>query len=535
MIGKNIQKRSINRLLAMILGVLMLSGIIPISTQAATTTEKVIRVGYYENEGFQNYNAETGEYSGYSYEFLMALQQYTNWKYEFVPCTFSDGLTMLENGELDIMNNVSKTEEREQVLDFSTLSSGENTAYLVMKSGDTRVAYEDLDAIAKTKIGLAEDSIYSQRLVNYFAKEGVNANIEWYPSHEKVTEAFESGAVDAYVITSSKKTDEHIILSFSPDTYYVATTKGNNEIVQELNSAITSLRANNPYFETHLKEKYYGQATENYTVLTEDEKQYIAENPVIRVSYQADWYPLSYKDENGDFAGAVRGVYDLLEQKTGLKFEYVPLENSDDSNDITEAYQSQIMAELPCDFSYAAQFDVKLSKAFVTPSLVEVANHHLVQGDTIALTEGDYLSELCEKIYGPEYNYVYCDSVDECMNQVKRKDADGTILLSYESEYYRNKVKYNFLNYTIVDSGSYSLSIAVSNNADPRLYQIIQKGLNAISTGEILNVFDESLQDARDDDFLTLLYKNPIQTCFFIVSLVGCYLCVHWDMRLFGS
>ncbi len=488
---------------------------------SAKSQRKVVRVGYYESSGFQEYDEDTGIYSGYSYEFLMAMQQYTDWEYEFVPCGFSEGLSMLERGEIDLMNNVSMTDEREKIFEFTSLSSGENVAYLAMKSGDTRVAYEDLDAMSEIKIGLAKDSIYSERLVSFFDKNGMTVDIEWFDSRAEVTSAFESGEVDAYVITSSTRTDEHVILSYAPDLYYIASQKGNSDLIDEVDDAITALRENDPYFELHLQEKYYGISTENYTILTASEKAYLQENPVARVIYPADWYPMAYRDKNGEFKGAIRGIYDLIEERTGIRFEYVPIDPENDSDSITEGYQAQIMAVQPLDFSGAAMYDVKLTQAFVSPPLMEVANHMLKPGDTIVLVDGDYLSEVSQKVYGDAYQYIFCDSVEECMDIVKKGGADGTVLISYESEFYRQQHQYNRLMYTIVDDGSYSLAIAVANDTDPRLYAILQKGLNSISKGESSNLFNNTLRSLQKKDMLTMLYDHPLPTFLAAIVIMG--------------
>lgn len=493
-----------------------------VSASAEIQTPTVVRVGYYQLNGFQEYDENTGEYSGYSYEFLMALQQYENLVYEFVPCErFSKGLAMLEAGEIDILNNVTKTSEREEIYDFTTLSAGENTAFLVMPAGDTRVGYGDYASLKTIKIGLSPDSIYSQKLIDTLTEKNVDANIVWYDTRAEVVSAFKNNEVDAYVITSSNSNNEHVILSFAPDAYYIAVAKGNKEVVRMLDSAITSLRANNPYFEVHLKEKYYRKSSENYTVLTKSEKEFIKENPVVRVTYQPEWQPISYMDNNGEFAGAVRDVYDLITERTGLQFEFVPLDNNDTSNNITSKYGTLIMAELPTDFNSAEIYNVRLTQAFITPTIMEVANAKLTDGDTISLVNDDYLSKLCKRIYGDTYNYVYCETVDECIEMVRKQKADGTVLLSYESEYYRSKIQYSRLVYTIIDTGSYSLSIAVANDADIRLYQIMQKGLNAISESEIINIFNTNASKTSTDDLLTYVSKNPLMSFIFAVIFIG--------------
>ena len=485
----------------------------------ANDDARIVRVGYYQYKNFQEYDEETEQYSGYSYEFLMALSQYTNWKLEFVPCTFNEALVMLENGELDLVNDVSKTEERESKYEFSSLSTGETVSYLVMKSGDTRVAYDDLEGIAGIKIALSRQSIHSEQLLATLKVRGVIPDAVWFDNHEEVMKAVEEGKADAYITTSTTVTNEHTILSFSPEPYYLATTKGNTRLMAEVNHAIESLRANSPRFEANLSEKYYSKINENYTVFTRKEQEYIAKNQLTRVLYVPNWYPISYQDDKGEFAGPIRGIYDLLEERTGLKFEFVPVDLDNESNDIVRTYNCYIMADQPTDYSGASLYDVKLTQAFVNPPLVEISTHTLSSGDTIALVSGDYLSEVVERVFGDRFQYVYLDSLEDCLTQVKDKTADGTILISYEAEYYRNMREYRNLVYTIVNEGSYGLSAAVSNEADPCLYSIIVKGLNSLTAGEISNIFNNTLQSLQKDDFLTVIYKNPAPA-FAVMALI---------------
>lgn len=525
------------KILSFIMVIIVLSTAV-FASSGQSNSPRVVRVGYYINDGFQDYDEGKDVYSGYSYEFLMALQQYTNWKYEFVPCQFAEGLEMLKNGELDLMNNVTKTDDREEIYEFTHLSTGENIAYLAMKPGDTRVALDDLEGIAKIKIGLAKDSLYSTRLISYLESYNLTPNIEWYDTRDDVTSAFENDEVDAYIITSSKKTNEHIILSFSPEAYYIASAKGNDELIRELDKSISALRINDPSFEYKLKEKYYGRTTENYTVLTSEEKEYIAENPVTRVLYQQNWYPLCYSDKNGEFAGAIRGVYDLISERTGMKFEFVPVDENNDSDNIVEGYNALVMAEQPTDFSGAEKYNIKLTKSFVSPPLMEVANHILSPGDSIALVEGDYLSDVCHEIYGDSFKYIECSSIDECLEKVHNKLADGTVLISYESEFYRQMGKYSALTYTIVDEGHYSLSIGVSNEADQRLYSILQKGLNSIDAGEMTNIMNNTLMSLHKEDFLSLLNRNPLPVLIvaaIIISLIVGLVIVLLFMRKLRS
>ena len=73
---------------------------------------QIIRVGSVEDTF--NYVDKNGVRRGYGYELMQALAGYTGWKFEYVKCDWSDCFDKLENGEIDIMGDISYTDERAQ-------------------------------------------------------------------------------------------------------------------------------------------------------------------------------------------------------------------------------------------------------------------------------------------------------------------------------------------------------------------------------------------------------------------------------------
>ncbi len=129
----------IYRTLAVALAVLaVLSTIMPAPAYAANTDQQVktVRVGWLvSNEGFQN--GTPGErLSGWGYEYLQTLSSYTpGWQYEYVSGTFTELMDMLEAGEIDLMPNISYSEERAQKLLFSSNPEG-TERYLIYAKPD---------------------------------------------------------------------------------------------------------------------------------------------------------------------------------------------------------------------------------------------------------------------------------------------------------------------------------------------------------------------------------------------------------------
>ena len=94
----------------------------------STNVEKTVKVGYLINgEKFMSGASHEEDKDGYAYEYLRTVASYTGWKYEYVYGYFSDLCKMLENGELDIVPDITYTEERSKVMNFPDHEMGVET------------------------------------------------------------------------------------------------------------------------------------------------------------------------------------------------------------------------------------------------------------------------------------------------------------------------------------------------------------------------------------------------------------------------
>ncbi|MEE1159415.1 MAG: transporter substrate-binding domain-containing protein, partial [Atopobiaceae bacterium] len=87
----------------------------PSQAYARESDGKVVRVGWYES-AFHSTD-QFGRRSGYGYEYQQRIATYTGWKYEYVEGSWSELYEMLASGQIDLLSDVSYTEERaEQIL-----------------------------------------------------------------------------------------------------------------------------------------------------------------------------------------------------------------------------------------------------------------------------------------------------------------------------------------------------------------------------------------------------------------------------------
>lgn len=108
--------------------------------------DKIVRVAYVLAEDFQEGRDGEPKY-GYGYEYLKKISYYTGWKYEYVYGSFAELLQKLANGEIDLMGNISYTEERAQFINYSNEPEGDEYFYVYGYAGQTKIDASNPDKL----------------------------------------------------------------------------------------------------------------------------------------------------------------------------------------------------------------------------------------------------------------------------------------------------------------------------------------------------------------------------------------------------
>ena len=118
------------RILAVLCAVLTAFLLLPAAGPADAAPETV-RVGYYENEIFQEGAEEGAVKTGYAYEYYRKISEYTGWRYEYVYGSFGDLYQMLLDGEIDLLAGLAWREDREEKIGYPEAVMGRESYYLI--------------------------------------------------------------------------------------------------------------------------------------------------------------------------------------------------------------------------------------------------------------------------------------------------------------------------------------------------------------------------------------------------------------------
>ena len=218
----------------------------------------LVRVGYYENEVFQEGAAEGAVKTGYAYEYYRKLSEYTGWKYEYVYGGYGELYQMLLEGEIDLLAGLAWREERVGLIAYPDAIMGSESYYLVKQ--DTEIGITaDPNTLNGKKIGVLDSAMVSV-LNRYLEEHDVQANVLIFPDHAQLFSAFDSKQLDVFVAESDGSyVREHaeVLCAFGSSDYYLCVSIKRPDLLAELNEAQTLLAAEEPNYLDSLSTKYY--------------------------------------------------------------------------------------------------------------------------------------------------------------------------------------------------------------------------------------------------------------------------------------
>jgi len=507
---KGIKNGFAARALCLLVAAALFAAVLPAGVFAADTDRRVVKVGYYPLVNFQEYDDASGTYRGYSYDYMMAAAQYAGWKYEFVPVeSYDAGIEMLENGDIDLMNGVEQSSDLSGKVYFSSIPSGNSCTCLDVNPDNTEVAFEDFESFANLTVGLDYNSSRNVGFIDYCKDNDCLPRLIYYHSEEEVEAAMENGEIDAELVSSLQDVGLRSVAKFSSSSYYFAVAKGNGELLKELNAAMNELKVTDPYFEEKIYSKYHANSADQQTVISESEKEYVKENPVVTVSYNPAWYPLAYKDGSGEMAGTMVSVFQMITDRTGLRFQFVADNTFSETLKDFAAGKTQMMAGFPYDYTWAARYNALVTEPFATFTYFAAYKSDAAQGNTVAVPRDSYQRYLSSEIRKDSYNYLDYNTMGQCLQAVLNGGADYAFLDSNQLEYYQEKEEFRGLSFKAIQGAEYRLSLAVSESADSRLYSILNKAIASAGSSAFSGIFRETSYDSGARSLLDLIYMNP--------------------------
>ena len=523
---QTLMRKSVCALLSLLL---LLSVVLPVKAAAETAPVKVVRVGSFEDTF--NYVNEKGARKGYGYELLQTLSGYTGWQFEYVTCDWSDCFEKLKNGEIDIMGDISYTEDRTEEMLFSDEPMGEEKDYLYADLSREDITASDFKTLNGKKIGVLMGTEPEVMLTEWEEKYDLKTQHVNISNNEDAKQKLANHEIDCFVSMEESFWTELGISTItrvgSSDIYY-AINKDRADIKEELDNAMRALEDADPFYTADLYKRYFSM---DYTpILTGEEKAWLKEHGVIRMGFlTSDSGVSTYNPSTGEITGTITDYIQFAADCLGnqeLEFQLVGYDSKEAELDALKSGEIDMIFHFDQNPNLAEEYHFARTNTTWTSNLMAVTNkQHFNENNVtrIAVPQNKLSLKKYLAFYYPQWEIVDCDTQEDAVKLVKDGQADCFVTgISSENKYSK---KYSFYSVPLLNPVKSCFAV---NSGNRSLLSILNKTIKAMPVNMLagaLAMYKSSarkvtLSDFIKDNFFMVLLVSSIAVAVILLTIL---------------
>ena len=250
-------------------------------------------------------------------------------------------------------------------------------------------------------------------------------------------------------------------------------------------------------------EIYYSDVTS--VRLSAEEKAWIKEHPIIRVAPDPDFPPIEFFDEAGQYKGLAADMVRLAAERVGIKLDIIKLANWNQVLEQLQTRRVDMAAAMPQDknninyLNFTSPYDNFPSVIITKTDMSGRVRLKNLFDEKVAVVSG-WPEEAWVKENYPDLEIISVPDTVEGLNQVSFGEVKAMVSFLPTASYYLSK--HGMTNLRIAGKTQLSFPDAFAVRKDwPELVGILQKGLNAITAEERLEIHrrwiqqDKTIQD----------------------------------------
>lgn len=514
---------------AMLCLLLLLPALFPVKAAAETVPAKVVRVGSFEDTF--NYVNEKGIRKGYGYELLQTLSGYTGWQLEYVTCDWSDCFEKLKNGEIDIMGDISYTEDRTEEMLFSDEPMGEEKDYLYADLSRADISASDYKTLNGKKIGVLMGTEPEVMLTEWEEKYDLKTQHVNISNNEDAKQKLANHEIDCFVSMEESFWTELGISTItrvgSSDIYY-AINKDRADIKEELDNAMRALEDADPFYTADLYKRYFSM---DYTpILTGEEKAWLKKHGAIRMGFLTGDSGVSvYDPSTGELTGTITDYIRFAKDCLGnqeLEFQMVGYDSQKAELDALKSGEIDMVFHFDQSPNLAEEYRVACTNTTWTSNMMAVTNkEHFneTQANRVAVPQNKISLTRYLAVYYPQWEIVDCAAPEDAARLVKDGQADCFVTGVSSQETYSKK--YDFYSVPLPNPAKSCFAV---NSGNRHLLSILNKTIKAMPTNMLtgsLAMYKSSSRKVtlsefiRDNFFMVLLVSSILVAVILLAIL----------------
>lgn len=526
-------KRLFLSLFSVILSLMIFSSVF------AEETDK-IRVGFLpQMYGFYTIE-ENGTLSGYNYDYLALLSQYTNFIYEFViiededtNAAFIKALNMIENGELDLLGTVFHSDLTENLYEYGAKNYSVARYSLCTLRNNNSITVDNYFLYDTLSVAYASNySVYNQAFLDTFQIREIGIDSHMVDTQDQAYELLLAEEVDAMLCLDISHLSEYVetITPIYRIPMYFISTKGNTELMAQIDEAIYKIESAEPDIHQRLLAEHFGLSYDGDLLLTSEEAALLSNIDTLKVGLISNTLP--YQFENGleqPTEGISIEILNNLAEILGINFHYVWAIDGLELEKMLQAQEIDICATMPYDFGAGAEFKLTLSRPYLSAAAVWLHPENDVTNPEIF-----YYLVSDNILFFQKKEMTILFEVENTISQLSEGNNISLFTDPYVAQYYLSALDITNVELQTISNVLCEFAIGVGNHMDHNLVGLLNRAILHLDPFEVDEIIYKNVNSATHISVSAFLKQNAevlLFSMFLFFSLIITAL-VHYSKKM---
>ena len=449
-------------------------------------------------------------------------------------------LSALKRGKADVVAGASPTMGRNEWMSISNAYYGLNTRIYYLASNKEADKGGRLEG---KELGVVADSSQQE-----FASRWLKDNkLQPRSNIPDLLTSLYSGDIDAFlgepVVVQSALNRLGLVGEVEYSNHFNLNESIGAGVLKERESELIPLindgfRDINPDEFRDIENRWIGDASDRYfrrsgssIELTESERRWLGENPVIRVMVDQNKPPFSFIGENGELEGVGIDYLRLLEERLGVTFQLMAEESWTDG--LSQAYRHEVDVISMIQKTEERERYLNFTKPLIkVPSVIlarssdkSVRSVSNLRGKNVGFVPGYTTYDFFRKRY-QGIRFVGVESISRGLKEVASGSLDAMIINLASASYEIERLKITNLQVVAEAGFDYEFSVA-SRNDQSELGVILEKTVDTITDAD---------REELESNWLSIRAGvwRPDKELFIglVLVLVTLILIIYWNRRL---